>query len=187
MQAKEIKTGSVLVYEDQPVIIETVSVQSPSARGAATLYKFRGRNLVSRQKVDITLKGTDALAEADFYRRDVKPMYSDATHFHVLDQVDYNQYSLPLEDVENERLYITEQLEGLQALIYNGECVGLQLPAAVDLLVTQCDPGVKGNSATSRTKPATLETGAVVQVPEYLKEGERVKVDTRTGEFLSRA
>jgi elongation factor P len=72
-------------------------------------------------------------------------------------------------------------------MIYNGQCVGLQLPTAVELKVTQCDPGVKGNSATSRTKPATLETGLVVQVPEYLSEGERVKVDTRNGQFLSRA
>jgi elongation factor P len=65
--------------------------------------------------------------------------------------------------------------------------VGLQLPAAVELTVTRCDPGVRGNSATGRTKPATLETGLVVQVPEYLEQGVRVKVDTRTGQFLGRA
>lgn len=187
MQAKEIKNGSVLVHEGQPVIIESVSVQSPSARGAATLYKFRARNLISRQKLDITLKGTDFLPEADFQRRPVKLMYVDANQLHVLDQSDFNQYSLELADVANERVYITEQLEGMFALIYNDECVGLQLPTAVELTVVQCDPAVRGNSATARTKPATLETGLVVQVPEYLKEGERVKVDTRTGEFLSRA
>ncbi|MCE2792465.1 MAG: elongation factor P [Planctomycetota bacterium] len=187
MQAKEIKNGSVLVFESQPVIIESVSVQSPSARGAATLYKFRGRNLITRQKLDITLKGTDFLPEADFQRRPVKLMYSDANQLHVLDQTDFNQYSLDLADVANERPYLTEQLEGMTALIYNDECVGLQLPTAVELTVVQCDPAVRGNSATARTKPATLETGLVVQVPEYLKEGERVKVDTRTGEFLSRA
>jgi elongation factor P len=83
--------------------------------------------------------------------------------------------------------YITEELEGMLALIYNDECVGIQLPSAVELNVTECDPGVKGNSATSRTKPATLETGLIVQVPEYLSMGQRIKVDTRTGEFLSRA
>ena len=83
--------------------------------------------------------------------------------------------------------YLTEALEGVLALIYNAECVGVQIPTAVELTITQCDPGVKGNSATGRTKPATLETGVIVQVPEYLKEGERIKVDTRTGEFLSRA
>ena len=187
MLAKDIKNGAVVVHSDAPCIIETISVQSPSARGAATLYKYRARNLVTKQKIDIVLKGGESLPEADFERRPVKFMYSDATHMHFLDQQDYNQYSCVLCDIENEVRFITEQLEGIQAMIYNGEFVGLQLPAVVELKVMQCDPGIKGNSATSRTKPATLETGLVVQVPEYLAEGEVVKVDTRTGEFLSRA
>jgi elongation factor P len=75
----------------------------------------------------------------------------------------------------------------MRALIYNDGCVGLEVPASVELTITQCDPGIKGNSATARTKPATLETELVVQVPEYIKQGERIKVDSRTGEFLSRA
>ncbi len=187
MQAKEIKTGSVVVYQDCPVIIEKISVQSPSARGASTLYKFRGRNVVTKQKLDITLKGTESLPDADFQRRAVDFMYADASQMHFLDQQDYQQYSLEQEDIENERRYIKEGLEGLLALIYNDNCVGIQLPAAVELLIVECDPGVKGNSATSRTKPAKLETGLSIQVPEYLKQGETIKIDTRSGEFLSRA
>lgn len=187
MQAKEIKPGAIVNHDQAPVLIESVSVQSPSARGAATLYKFRGRNLVTKQKVDITLKGGESLDLADFSRRPVKLMYVDATHMHVLDQEDYNQYALELEDVEQERSFVTEQLEGMMALIYNDECVGLQLPTTVELEITYCDPGVRGNSATGRTKPATLETGVVVQVPEYLNQGERIKVDTRTSTFISRA
>ena len=187
MQAKEIKTGSIVVSDGQPVLIESVSVQSPSARGAATLYKFRARNLITKQKLDVTLKGSDSLTPADFQRREAKLMYVDATHLHLLDQSDFNEYTLLLEDVENERHYITEDLEGMFALIYNDQCVGIQLPTAVELTVIECDPGIKGNSATARTKPAKLQTGLIVQVPEYLKQGERVKIDTRNGEFLSRA
>jgi elongation factor P len=187
MIAKDIKTGAVLVYNQAPCIIETISVQSPSARGAATLYKYRARNLVTKQKVDIVLKGGESLPEADFERRAVKLMYTDATHMHLLDQEDFNQYSLTLDEVAGEAPYITEALEGVQALIYNDECVGLQVPMTVELKVIQCDPGARGNSATSRTKPAKLETGLEIQVPEYLSEGETVKVDTRTGDFLSRA
>lgn len=186
MQAKEIKTGGIVVFQDSPVIIEKISVQSPSARGGAMLYKFRGRNVVTRQKVDISLKGTETLDEADFQRRNVDFMYADPSHLHFLDKEDFQQYSLELADIENESQFIKEGMEGILALIYNEQCIGLQLPAAVELKITQCDPGVKGNSATSRTKPATLETGLVIQVPEYLKEGETVKVDTRTGSFLSR-
>ena len=187
MQAKEIKTGSVVVYNESPVIIEKVSVQSPSARGASTLYKFRGRNVVTRQKLDITLKGTESLPDADFQRRGVDFMYVDACQMHFLDQKDYQQYSLDLDDIEAERPYIKDGMEGILALIYNDQCVGIQLPASVELEIIECDPGVKGNSATSRTKPAKLETGLVIQVPEYLKQGEIAKVDTRTGDFLSRA
>ena len=186
MQAKEIKTGTVVVHDGNPVLIEKISVHSPSARGAATLYKFRARNVVTRNKIDITLKGTESLDEADFSRRNVQMMYTDPTHLFLMDQEDYQQYELPLEDVEEQLPYITEGLEGMRALIYNDGCVGLDVPASVELEITQCDPGVKGNSATSRTKPATLETGLVVQVPEYIKQGEKVKIDTRTGAYLSR-
>lgn len=187
MLAKDIKTGTVVVHDGNPVVIEGISVQSPSARGAATLYKFRARNALTRNKVDITLKGTDVLTEADFSRRNVQMMYTDATHLFLMDQEDYQQYELSLEDVEEQLPYMTEGLEGMRALIYNDACVGLDLPASVELAITRCDPSVKGNSATSRTKPATLETGLVVQVPEYIKEGEKLKIDTRTGQFLSRA
>ena len=186
MLAKDIKTGAIVVYEESPCIIESIAVQTPSARGGATFYKYRARNALTKQKVDITLKGGESLDEADFARREVKLMYTDATHAHFLDQTDFNQYALPLEDVAEEMKYVTEELEGLLGLIYNDQCLGLQLPTTVTLKITQCDPGVKGNSATSRTKPATLETGAVVQVPEYMSQDETIKVDTRTGEFLSR-
>ncbi|MDA1053849.1 MAG: elongation factor P [Planctomycetota bacterium] len=187
MQAKEIKPGAVVVYNDSPVLIESMSVQSPSARGAATLYKFRGRNLVTKQKLDITLKGSESLGDADFQRRPVKLMYSDATDMHFLDDQDFNEWTLPMEDVGDATDYITQGLEGILCLVYNDECIGVQLPTTIELTITACDPGVRGNSATGRTKPATLETGLIVQVPEFIKQGERIKVDSRTGEFLSRA
>lgn len=187
MIAKDIKRGMIVNFNGAPCIIETISVQSPSARGAATLYKYRARNLISKQKVDITLRSGESLNEADFEKRPVKFMYSDGSHLHFLDQTDYNQHSLPAADVAEQSQYLTEELEGVAALFYNEECVGLDIPATVTLKITECDPYVKGNSATGRTKPAQLETGLMIQVPEYLAQGELVKVDTRTGEFLSRA
>ena len=171
MLAKDLKPGSIVLYNDAPHVIEAVNVQAPSARGGNTLYKFRARNLVTKQKADFTCKGTDNLPDADFQKRAVTLMYSDGELVHLLDSADYNQYSVAADDVAEEMKYVTEGLEGMLALIYNEECVGLQIPAAVALKITQTDPGVKGNSATGRQKPATLETGFVVQVPEYLKEG----------------
>ena len=186
MLAKEIKPGTVVNHNDAPHMIESVTVQSPSARGSATLYKFRARNLVTKQKTDITLKGTEGLDDADFHRREVTFMYADNDAAYFLDSADYNQFALPRDEVAGELQYITEDLQGMLALIYNGQCMGIQLPTAVDLKITECDPAVKGNSATSRTKPATLATGLIVHVPEYLKQGETIRVDTRSGEFLSR-
>jgi elongation factor P len=187
MIAKDIKRGHIVNYQAAPCIIEGINVQSPSARGAATFYKYRARNLITKQKVDITLRGGESLPEADFQKHPVKFMYADPTEVHLLDEATYEQYSLPRGDLSDELHYLTEKLEGVQALIYNDECVGVQLPVAVELKVVQCDPGIKGASATARTKPATLETGLIVQVPEYLSQGEQIKVDTRTGEYLSRA
>jgi elongation factor P len=188
MLAKEMKPGAVVVNESgDPVIIESVSVQSPSARGASTLYKFRARNLLTKQKVDFTCKGTDVMPEADFHKRVVKLMYKDSDQVHLMDQEDYNQFSIAVAEVEDQLNYLTESMENVFALIYQDQCVGLQLPVSAELTITQCDPSIRGNSATARTKPATLETGLIVHVPEYIKEGERIKVNTETGEFLSRA
>jgi elongation factor P len=187
MLAKDLKPGGIVLHSDAPHIVESMKVQSPSARGGATLYKFRARNLVTRQKADFTCKGTENLAEADFQRREVTLMYADADQVHFLDSGDYNQYSIPAADVADEMPYVTENLTGILALIYNDECVGIQLPPSVELQITECDPGVKGNSATSRNKQAKLETGFTIQVPEYLKQGETIKVDTRSGDFLGRA
>lgn len=187
MLAKDIKRGSIVNYGGGPCVIESVTVQSPSARGASTFYKYRARNLATKQKVDITLRGGESLDEADFVRRAVKYLYSDGSNYVFMDEQSYEQYEIPCEDVAEEMQYVTEQLEGVSAMIYNDVCIGIQVPLTVELQVVQCDPGVKGNSATSRTKPAKLETGLMVQVPEYLSEGEMVKVDTRTGDYLSRA
>lgn len=187
MLAKEIKPGAVVNYNGAPHLVEKMSVQSPSARGAATLYKYKARNLLTRQKADITLKGAESLDEADFSRRGVKYLYADPTHLHFMDDENYEQYALAREDIDEQIPYLTEELEGILALIYNEQCVGLQLPTAVTLEIVECDPAVKGDSATSRSKSATLQTGLEIQVPEYLKQGEVVKIDTRTGHYLSRA
>ena len=187
MIAKDIKRGHIVNFHGAPCMIELINVQSPSARGAATFYKYRARNLITKQKVDITLRGGESLAEADFQKRPIKFMYADPAEVHFLDEGNYEQYALPCDELRDEMQYLTENLEGVLALIYNDQCVGIQLPVAVELKVVQCDPGIKGASATARTKPATLETGLIVQVPEYLSEGEQIKVDTRTGEYLSRA
>ena len=153
MLAKEIKPGTIVTYADAPCVIESVNVQSPSARGAATLYKVRARTLATKQQVDITLKGTESLELADFERRPIKYMYADATHMHFLDQTDYNQISFPHADVAEEAKYLTEELEGVQALFHNDECIGIQLPLTVELTITACDRSSKGTPPPAAPSP----------------------------------
>ena len=123
----------------------------------------------------------------DFERRPIQLLYRDGDAFNFMDKESYDQFSFQIEDLEWESKFIIEDLEGVVSLVYNEEIIGLQLPPTVVLEITETNPAVKGNSATARTKPATLQTGHVIQVPEHVAQGERVSVDTRTGDFLGRA
>jgi elongation factor P len=185
--AKDLKNGMVVEFDGAPCVIEQILVQSPSARGASTLYKVRARDLKLGGKVDRVFKGTDVVRDADFARRSVQFMYKDATHFHFMDDQDYNQFALTAEALGDKVGYLVENMPGLLSMIYNGEPIGIQLPSAVDMPIVECNPGVKGNSATGRTKPAKLATGLVVHVPEYISPGEMIRIDTTTGEFVCRA
>lgn len=185
--AKDFKRRMVVELDGAPHMIEQIQVQTPSARGAATLYKVKARNLKTRQRIERTFKGGDSLSESSFERRPVQFLYRDPDGFHFMDSADFNQFSLSLEELEEQAPYMTENMEGVEALVVDDQVIGIEIPDTVDLAITDTAPGVRGNSATGRTKPATLSTGAVIQVPEHLEPGVTVRVDTRTGDYLGRA
>lgn len=185
--AKDFKRRMVVEIDGAPHMIEQIQVQTPSARGAATLYKVKARNLKTRARVEKSFRGTDSLAESSFERRDVQFLYRDPEGFHFMDSADYNQFSLPNEDLEEQAPFMTENMEGVVAMLVNDEVIGIELPDTVELPIVETTPGVRGNSATGRTKPATLSTGYIIAVPEHLDPGTTVRVDTRTGEYLGRA
>jgi elongation factor P len=164
-----------------------VTVQKPSARGAVTLYKFRFRNAQTKRKTDLTFRGDDMFDEADLERRPVQILYADASGFAFMDQQDFSQFTLARDEIEDEWPYLTEGLEGVLALTSEGRVLGLELPTLVTLAIVETRPSVKGGSVTARTKPAVLATGLTVQIPEYLESGERIRVDTRTGLYASKA
>ena len=185
-RASDLKKGDVVRIDGDPHIVETVKVQTPSARGAVTLYKLRFRNLKSKRKVDQSLHGDDVLAEADFERRPVQYLFGDASSITFMDLQDYSQFTLTKDEIEEEWPYLSEGLEGLMSISSEGRVLGLEVPTFVDLEIVDTRPSVKGGSVTARTKPATLSTGLVVQVPEYMSAGEIIRVDTRTGQYLTR-
>ena len=187
IHARELSRGMVVTIDGAACMVEKVVTQTPSARGANTLYKVRARNLATRGKVDRTFKGTDALEEPDFQRRPVQYLYRDKTGFCFMNLDDYDQFFLQEEDLEEESKWIDEGMEDLSALVVDGRVIGIQVPDTVELPITECSPGVRGDSATGRTKPATLPSGHTVQVPEYLNPGDVIRVDTRTGRYVARA
>ncbi len=185
--AKDFKRRMVVEIDGSPHMIEHIQVQSPSARGAATLYKVKARNLKTRNRVEKTYKGTEGLAESSFERRPVQFLYRDPDGCHFMDSADFNQFSIPIADLEDFAPFMTENMEGVEAMVVDEEVIGIEIPDTVELKIVDTAPGVRGNSATGRTKPATLSTGHVIQVPEHMEPGVTVKVNTETGEYLGRA
>jgi elongation factor P len=187
MKASELKRGMVVAVDGAPYIVREVQVKTPSSRSGNTLYRVLFRNVVTRQKLDQTYRGDEPLPEVSFERRPVQLIYREADACTFMDLEDFQQYTLDAEALEAELPYLTEGLEGVHALVSDGALLGIELPATVELEVVDCAPAMKGASASARTKPATLSTGLVVQVPEYIAPGERLRVNTATGEFSARA
>ncbi len=185
--ASDLKKGDAVTIDGDPCLVEVKTVQKPSARGAVTLYKFRFRNLRTGGKSDVTLRGEDMFDEADLERKPVQILYGDAGSYTFMDSQDFSQFSLTKDELEAEWPYLTDKTEGLIALLFEGRVIGLELPITIPLEIVETRPPMKGGSVTARTKPATLSTGLVVQVPEHLTTGDWIRVDTRTGEYASKA
>lgn len=186
-KACDLKKGAIVEIDDAPHAVRRVESKSPSSRGAATLYKIRFKNLKTGQKLDQSLKGDDYLRDSDCSRVQVQYSYQDGDILMFMNLEDYSQYGLNREDLEGQIEYLLEGMEGILALLVDGEILAIELPQSVSLTIADTTPGVKGATATGRTKPATLVTGLEIQVPEYLESGELVKVNTATGNFISRA
>lgn len=185
LAATDLKKGKVIELNGAAHIVVTVSAKSPSARGGTTLYKVRTRNLVTGQKSDHSFKGDDMFKEADYEKRDVEFSYIEGDNFVFMDLENYEQYELNKEFIGEDALYLKEGFECV-ALLIDGALKALTLPPIVNLLVVECDPSMKTASATARTKNAKVETGLELQVPEYLENGEVIRINTLTGEFQSR-
>ncbi len=186
-KVSEIKKGQIVEIDGQVFQARNINVRSPSSRGANTLYKITFMNLQKKQKLEQTLSGTDFLKDADCNRRQIQFLFKNDQFYTFMDDEDYNQYSISIDDLDDAVNYLTDGQTGITGMLYEGNLIGLDLPASVSLKIIETSPAIKGASASARKKSATLETGYVVQVPEYLAENEVVKVNTATGKFTSRA
>ncbi|VGO13366.1 Elongation factor P-like protein [Pontiella desulfatans] len=187
VKACDLKKQHVIDIDGAPHCIENITQQSPTARGGGTLYKVRFRNVSTKAKVDKTYRSDDALQETSVDTKEVSYDYKNGDRYSFMDLESYEPFELTEEDIEDILPFLTEGMEGITALISEGRILTLRVPDTIDLEIVECPPAMKGASATSRTKPATLSTGLIVQVPEYIAPGETIRVDTRERKFLSRA
>lgn len=182
----DFKKGLVIQLDGAPCVIVDITVSSPTARGANTMVKTKYRNLITGQVLEKTFRSGDKVDEADFERHKGQFLYADGDRGVFMDLENYEQYEMEANDFEEVSPFVLEGLEVVLG-IFEGRMVNVELPMTVELLVTETAPALKNATATAQTKEAILETGHRLQVPPYLESGERIKVDTRDGRFISRA
>ena len=185
-KACNLQKSHIIKINGQPYQVKQIDVQTPSARGANTLYKVRFAAVPTGQKLDQTFKGNDYLEDMDFERRPVSLLYQDRDLYTFMDTQNYEQYTLPEENLADQTQWLADGLEGISALLIDGSIVGIELPTSVDLEISDTAPALKGATATNRNKAAVLSNGVTVQVPEYMTAGEVVRVNTETGKFMGR-
>jgi elongation factor P len=156
----------------------------PGKGGAFVRTKLK--SLESGSVVDRTFRAGEKFQRIHTEVKNIQYLYEDGSEAHFMDEETYDQFTLPRAEVAEELQYM-QPSSTVQILQVDGKPSGLQLPASVELAVAETEPGVKGDTVSNVTKPATLETGAVVQVPLFVNPGERIKVDPREGRYISRA
>ena len=187
MEAINVKRKSLFEYEGAPYVCLDSDISTPTARGGQTLVHLKMRNLLTSAVFEKTFKAQDKFKEPDLELVPVSYLYTDGDGSHFLDQESYETLTLDKGMVGNALDFLIEGAL-LQLHRYNGNPIGLQLPMFVELNVVEAEPAAKGDSSSGGgTKMVRLETGLEIRVPQFIKQGEKVKVTTETGEFSSRA
>tara|TARA_R110000764_G_scaffold61741_4_gene131582 strand:+ start:19847 stop:20413 length:567 start_codon:yes stop_codon:yes gene_type:complete len=186
-RAAELKKGHIVQINNQPYIVSHIEVKSPSSRSGTTLYKVRFNHVQTKQKLDQSLTGDDMLSPIDFQKRQMQFLFQDTDGYTFMDNEDFAQFTLNPDQLESEIDYIFDGIEGLYGLVVEGNLVGIELPAVVEMAIEETPPAIKGSSASARTKTARFATGLEIQIPEYLETGEVVRINTESGKFMSRA
>ncbi|AEB75925.1 elongation factor P [Clostridium botulinum] len=183
ISAGDIRKGTTFELDGQVfTVIEFLHVKP--GKGAA-FVRTKLRNVISGGVTETTFNPTAKLQEAVIERKEMQYLYSDGELYYFMDQETFEQIPLNFEQVENAIKYLKENMYAV-IKFYKGSAFSVEAPNFVELQIIECEPGIKGNTATNAMKPAKLETGAVVGVPLFVNEGETIRVDTRTGEYMER-
>lgn len=180
----EIRNGMKLIIDGDPCVVVENEFVKPG-KGQA-FNRLRYRNLKTGRVIERTYKSGDSLPAADVIEIDAQYLYGDGQEWHFMAAETYEQYALHEAEVADAKLWLKEQTD-CKITLWNGSPILVLPPTFVTLKIIETDPGLKGDTSGGGTKPAKLETGAVVRVPLFVQEGEQIKVDTRTGSYVSRA
>lgn len=185
-KASEIKKNAVIELNGKVFAVKDVSKLTPSGRAGNSLYRMRLHDVATGAKADESFKADEIINLADFSRHAADFSYIDGEEYIFMDSEDYTPYHFHKDDIAQELPFITEEIKGVYVLMVNGEPVSIDLPSTVDLVIVDTSPSIKGASASARTKPATLSTGLVVQVPEYVAPGDKIRVNTAEHTYMNR-
>ena len=183
VDTSQFRNGLKIELDGEPFAIVYFQHVKPGKGGAFVRTKVK--NLRTGRVLDRRFRAGERVEEADIEERKMQFLYHDGDQLVFMDSESYEQIPFSNEQVGDTRKYLHENLD-VDVLFWRGRPINVELPAFIEDTVTQCEPGIKGDTASGATKPATLETGAVVQVPLFIKEGERIRVDTRTGDYVER-
>jgi elongation factor P len=183
VDTSQFRNGLKVEIDGDPYNMIFFQHVKPGKGGAFVRTKLK--NLRTGRVLERTFRSGERLDEADVQDRRMQYLYQDSSGLVFMDSETYDQMSIPLERVGDAKAFLKENLE-VDVILYKGNAINIELPAFIEAVVAKTEPGIKGDTASGATKPATIETGAVVLVPLFLKEGEKIRVDTRTGEYVER-
>ncbi len=180
----DFRRGLRVQYEGQPYVITEFQHHKPGKGAAVTRTKMK--NLITGQVIDPTFRSGDKVEKPDLEEKTTQYLYNDGETYHFMDPVSYEQYEINKSTLGDCTNFMTDNME-CEVLFYEGKAISIELPNHVVLEVTECDPAVKGDTVQGASKPAIVQTGYKVMVPLFINEGDKLRIDTRTGDYIERA
>lgn len=183
ISTSQFKNGLKIIINDQPCSIIEHEFHKPGKGQAVMRVKFR--NLITDKVIDRTYKSGESVEEADILTVEMSYLYTDGEFWHFMNPSTYEQIEIPSKIIGNSKKWLVGQ-ECCEVVIWDNEPISIEPPPFVELVIAKSDPGIKGETVSGTSKPAELETGITIQVPLFVEEGEKIKVDTRSGEYSGR-
>ena len=184
VSAGDFRNG--VTFEMDGQVIQIIEFQHVKPGKGAAFVRTKCRNVITGAVIERTFNPSDKYENAYVDRREMQYLYSEDDLYYFMDTETYEQIPLNASKLADSLKFVTENMT-CKVLSYKGNVFGLEPPVFVDLVVTATEPGVRGDTATNVTKPATVETGAEVRVPSFVNEGDKIRIDTRTGEYMERS